>query len=46
MYEAAVHDGVDPDRLSLTGALRVRRRAIPCARRTAPQRLALFASGC
>src|SRR5918911_1147126 len=29
MYHAAVHDGVDPDRLSFTGALRVLRRAIP-----------------
>ncbi len=36
MYEAAVHDGVDPDRLRFTGTLRVRRRAIPCAQPTVP----------
>ncbi len=46
MYQAAVHDGVDPDRLSFTGALRVLRRAIPRAQRTAPKRLPLFLSGC
>jgi hypothetical protein len=36
MYQAAVHDDGDPDRLSFTGALRVLRRAIPRAQRTAP----------
>jgi hypothetical protein len=46
MHQAARHDGVDPDRLSFTGALRVLRRAIPRAQRTAPKRLPLFASGC
>jgi hypothetical protein len=46
MYQAALHDGVDPDRLSFTGALRVLRRAIPRAQRTAPDRLPLFAPTC
>ena len=46
MYHAALHDGVDPDRLSFTGALRVLRRAIPRAQRTAPKRLPLLAGGC
>ncbi len=46
MYQAALHDGVDPDRLSFTGALRVLRRAIPCAQRTAPKRLPLCATAC
>ena len=46
MYQAARHDGVDPDRLSFTGALRVLRRAIPRAQRTAPKRLPLFATAC
>lgn len=46
MYQAAVHDGVDPDRLSFTGALRVLRRAIPRAQRTWPHALPLFASAC
>ena len=49
MYQAALRDGVDPDRLSFTGALRVLRvlrRAIPRAQRTAPKRLPLFASVC
>ena len=46
MYQAALHDGVDPDRLSFTGALRVLRRAIPRAQRTPPKRLPLFAAGC
>ena len=46
MYQAALHDGVDPDRLSFTGALRVLRRAIPRAQRTAPKRLPLFGTGC
>jgi hypothetical protein len=45
MYQAALHDGVDPDRLSFTGALRVLRRAIPRAQRTAPKRRPLFVSG-
>jgi hypothetical protein len=46
MYQAAVDDGVDPDRVSFTGALRVLRRAIPRAQRTAPKRRPLFASAC
>lgn len=46
MYQAAVRDGIDPDRLSFTGALRVLRRAIPRAQRTAPDRLPLFAPAC
>jgi hypothetical protein len=45
MYQAALHDRVDPDRLSFTGALRVLRRAIPRAQRTAPKRLPLFVAG-
>ncbi len=44
MYQAALRDGVDPDRLSFTGALRVLRRAIPRAQRTAPKHLPLFRS--
>jgi hypothetical protein len=39
--QAALQDGVDPDRLSFSGALRVLRRAIPRAQRTAPKRLPL-----
>ena len=46
MYQAARRDRVDPDRLSFTGALRVLRRAVPRAQRTAPKRLPLFAGGC
>src|SRR5215207_2972114 len=46
MHQAARRDGVDPDRLSFTGALRVLRRAIPRAQRTTPKRLPLFASAC
>jgi hypothetical protein len=46
MYHAALQDRVDPDRLSFTGALRVLRRAIPRAQRTAPKRLPLFAAAC
>src|SRR2546429_59540 len=38
MYQAALRDGIDPDRLSFTGALRVLRRAIPRAQRTPPER--------
>lgn len=45
MYQAALQDQVDPDRLSFTGALRVLRRAIPRAQRTVPKRLPLFAIG-
>jgi transposase IS4-like protein/DDE family transposase len=45
MHQAALQDGVDPDRLSFTGALRVLRRAIPRAQRTAPKRLPLLANG-
>jgi Insertion element 4 transposase N-terminal/Transposase DDE domain len=46
MYQAARQDRVDPDRLSFTGALRVLRRAVPRAQRTAPKRLPLFGAGC
>jgi Insertion element 4 transposase N-terminal/Transposase DDE domain len=46
MYQAAARDGIDPDRLSFTGALRVLRRAIPRAQRTPPERLPLFAPAC
>jgi len=46
MYQAALRDGVDPDGLSFTGALRVLRRAIPRAQRTPPDRLPLFAPAC
>lgn len=46
MYQAALRDGVDPDRLSFTGALRVLRRAIPRAQRTATDRFPLFALAC
>jgi Insertion element 4 transposase N-terminal/Transposase DDE domain len=45
MYQAARRDGVDPDRLSFTGALRVLRRAIPRAQRAAPKRLPLLPTG-
>jgi len=43
MHQAALQAGIDPDRLSFTGALRVLRRAIPRAQRTPPERLPLFA---
>ena len=46
MYQAALRDGIDPDRLSFPGALRVLRRAIPRAQRTPPERLPLFAPAC
>ena len=45
MYHAALHDGVDPDRLSFTGALRVLRRAIPRAQRAAPKHLPFLSTG-
>jgi hypothetical protein len=45
MYQAALQDGVDPDRLSFTGALRVLRRAIPRAQRTPPKGRPFFANG-
>jgi DDE family transposase/transposase IS4-like protein len=45
MYQAALQDGVDPDRLSFTGALRVLRRAIPRAQRTAPKHLPFLPPG-
>jgi DDE family transposase/transposase IS4-like protein len=45
MYQAALRDGVDPDRLSFTGALRVLRRAIPRAQRAAPKRPPLLPTG-
>lgn len=43
MHQAALQEGIDPDRLSFIGALRVLRRAIPRAQRTPPERLPLFA---
>jgi hypothetical protein len=46
MYQAALRDGLDPDRLSFTGALRVLRRAIPRAQRTPPALLPLFVPPC
>jgi len=46
MHQAALREGIDPDRLSFTGALRVLRRAIPRAQRTPPERLPLFAPAC
>ena len=46
MYQAAQRAGIDPDRLSFTGALRVLRRAIPRAQRTPPDRLPLFVPAC
>jgi hypothetical protein len=46
MHQAALHEGLDPDRLSFTGALRVLRRAIPRAQRTQPAHLPLFAPPC
>ena len=45
MHRAALQQGLDPDRLSFTGALRVLRRAIPRAQRTRPNLFPLFASG-
>lgn len=39
MHQAAVEHGLDPDRLSFTGALQVLRRAIPQAQRTCPSQL-------
>jgi hypothetical protein len=38
MHQAAQREGLDPDRLSFSGALRVLRRAIPRAQRTRPER--------
>jgi hypothetical protein len=46
MHQAALREGLDPDRLSFTGALRVLRRAIPRAQRTPPERLPLFQPVC
>jgi hypothetical protein len=46
MHQAALREGIDPDRLSFTGALRVLRRAIPRAQRTPPDRLPLFQTDC
>lgn len=42
MHQAALRERLDPDQLSFTGALRVLRRAIPQAQRTAPDALPLF----
>jgi hypothetical protein len=46
MHQAALRDGIDPDRLGFTGALRVLRRAIPRAQRTAPADLPLLPTPC
>jgi hypothetical protein len=46
MHQAALCEGVDPDRLSFTGALRVLRRAIPRAQRTPPDHLPFFQPAC
>src|SRR5829696_813645 len=46
MHRAALREGIDPDRLSFTGALRVLRRAIPRAQRTPPEHLPLFQPAC
>ena len=46
MHQAALHEGIAPDRLSFTGALRVLRRAIPRAQRTRPAHLPLLPSAC
>ena len=46
MHQAALRAGIDPDRLSFTGALRVLRRAIPRAQRTRPAHLPLLPSAC
>ncbi len=46
MHQAALREGLDPDRLSFTGALRVLRRAIPRAQRTRPEHLPLFQTVC
>ena len=46
MHQAALREGLDPDRLSFTGALRVLRRAIPRARRTPPEHLPFFRPTC
>jgi Insertion element 4 transposase N-terminal/Transposase DDE domain len=46
MHRAALRDGIDPDRLSFVGALRVLRRAVPRAQRTAPARLPLLPGPC
>ena len=46
MHQAALRQGLDPDRLSFTGALRVLRRAIGRAQRTSPELLPLFLSAC
>lgn len=42
MHQAALQDGIDPDTLSFTGALRVLRRAIPRAQRTPPAAVPFF----
>jgi hypothetical protein len=46
MHQAALQGGIDPDHLSFTGALRVLRRAIPRAQRTAPDHLPFFQPTC
>jgi Transposase DDE domain len=45
MHQAAQRQGLDPARLSFTGALRVLRRAIPRAQRTQPDLFPSFATG-
>jgi len=46
MHRAALREGLDPDRLGFTGALRVLRRAIPRAQRTPPEHLPLSQPAC
>lgn len=46
MHQAALREGIDPDRLSFTGALRVLRRAIPRAQRTPTDQLPFFQPTC
>jgi hypothetical protein len=46
IHQAALREGLDPDRLSFTGALRVLRRAIPRAQRTRPAGLPLCVPAC
>jgi len=46
LHQAALQQGLDPDQLSFTGALRVLRRAIPRAQRTWPDVFPLFQPTC
>ena len=40
MHQAALHEGIDPDRLSFTRSLRVVRRQVPAQAALSPRRLA------